>query len=580
MITPACKQGAKVLSSHVTGPASLSLLGICLRYWFHPNKPIPFICIENASLHLINLATLPVSTLQVVTTLQSSQQTRTDALRCAAMMATPLPPPTPLQQTPPVPSISQALENIVRAAATRADEGQQIFGPIAALWDEYLQTEAVRKLPTRLRRPLTALCNEISAVANKHFDAYIKGAHPPRTAAPKLGPNTSTNAHASTSASSPSPPSGSTPLQDTHPTSYAQAVATGTPAQARTTPAQKTSKKKDTTPRPDTRLFVRIDPGHSARAAGPFAVLTALKNRLGEDSALLKEVQEVKSGFALCTDSLEALAALEKHTESIARLFSDCTVERQPIWTTYRLTNVPRTVNTLDGLGSIVSNQVTEEILSRTTYDLIRQRPTRITETNESVQDNLFNTSWLMSFNTETHQPLPRTLRILGASVNVSWVKPRHKTIQCTKCYQWHNARSCSRAQCCRICGSNKHSEDNHSTHCATASPHTCPARCLHCGGPHPADNVRCPLRLTSKGPKTRAEQQAIMESSKAARKRACAAAGCSRAPDTDTQMDARPVTPQTPARELPQAAPPTTPATRFFTAETTNRFTPLSLNV
>ena len=409
-------------------------------------------------------------------------------------MAPLLPSPTPSQQASPAPSLSQALENIVRAAATRADEGQQIYGPIAALWDGYLQTEAVRKLPARLRKPLTALCSEVSVVANKHFDAYIKGAHPPRIAAPAPGLSTDTSAPASTSASSSGTPSGPTTTQDAPTLSYAQAVATGMPThgpkQARKTSAQKTSKRKDAVPRPDTRLFVRIDPGHSARAAGPFSVLIALKNRLGEDSALLKEVQEVKSGFALCTDSLEALAALEKHTESIGRVFADCTVERQPLWTTYRLTNVPRTVNTLDGLGTIVSNQVTEEILSRSTYELIRQLPTRAAETNESVQNNYFNTSWILSFNTKTHQPLPRTLRILGPSVNVSLVKLRHKTIQCTKCYQWHNARSCSRTQSCRICGSNKHSENNHSTRCATVSPHTCPARCLHCEGPHPADDL------------------------------------------------------------------------------------------
>jgi hypothetical protein len=69
--------------------------------------------------------------------------------------------------------------------------------------------------------------------------------------------------------------------------------------------------------RPDTRLFLRVDPDHPARKAGPFAILTALKSLLGPDSKALREVQEVKSGFALCTGSLAALATLEKYTESI-----------------------------------------------------------------------------------------------------------------------------------------------------------------------------------------------------------------------------------------------------------------------
>ncbi|KAI9784976.1 MAG: hypothetical protein M1839_001172, partial [Geoglossum umbratile] len=90
----------------------------------------------------------------------------------------PSPPP---DHTGPPHSFSIALENTVRAAATRATEGQQIYGPIATFWDQYLQSEDVQKLPARLRKPLTALCKKISVVANKHFDAYIKGTYPPRT---------------------------------------------------------------------------------------------------------------------------------------------------------------------------------------------------------------------------------------------------------------------------------------------------------------------------------------------------------------------------------------------------------------
>ena len=54
-----------------------------------------------------------------------------------------------------------------------------MYGPIAALWDKYLESDEVRSLPTRLRSPLTALYADISNTANKHFDAFIKGSHPP-----------------------------------------------------------------------------------------------------------------------------------------------------------------------------------------------------------------------------------------------------------------------------------------------------------------------------------------------------------------------------------------------------------------
>ena len=90
-----------------------------------------------------------------------------------------MPPPPPFTPAAkPAQTLSQNFLDIPRAASVRAEEGQQIFCPISAIWDNYLQTDAVRKLPARLCKPLTALCAEISSVANKHFDAYIKGIYP------------------------------------------------------------------------------------------------------------------------------------------------------------------------------------------------------------------------------------------------------------------------------------------------------------------------------------------------------------------------------------------------------------------
>jgi len=88
----------------------------------------------------------------------------------------PLPPSTPavkLAQT-----LFQNFLDIAKAASIRAKEGQQIFCPILAIWDNYLQTDTVRKLLARHCKPLAALCAEISSVANKHFNAYIKGTYP------------------------------------------------------------------------------------------------------------------------------------------------------------------------------------------------------------------------------------------------------------------------------------------------------------------------------------------------------------------------------------------------------------------
>jgi hypothetical protein len=81
--------------------------------------------------------------------------------------------------------------------------------------------------------------------------------------------------------------------------------------------------------RPDTRLFLRLGPNHPAREAGSFILLTALKSALGAHAHLLREALEVPLGFALYTNSLEALIALEKHFKLIAMSIKNYQVKRQ-----------------------------------------------------------------------------------------------------------------------------------------------------------------------------------------------------------------------------------------------------------
>jgi hypothetical protein len=204
-----------------------------------------------------------------------------------------------------------------------------------------MQLDEVRKLPAHLHKPLTKLCTEITAIINKHFESYIKGiynnpsATPPQVALPPT--------LASTLASRPSPQA------RTPPATYTSITASTTPA-----PLAKLAQQKPTVktaiPRPDTRLFVRIGLSHPARAAGSFALFTALKQALGTDAPLLKEVLAIPSGYALYTSSLKDLATLIQHIALISNKISNCRVERPQPWVSYRLTNVSRSVRLLDPL--------------------------------------------------------------------------------------------------------------------------------------------------------------------------------------------------------------------------------------
>ena len=88
--------------------------------------------------------------------------------------------------SPPPPLLSQVLTDVVKTTTEWAAEGQTLFAPIAAIWDDYLQLDMVRQLLVRLCKPLEALCKEISQTATIHFDSYIKGIRPTKTTSQPL----------------------------------------------------------------------------------------------------------------------------------------------------------------------------------------------------------------------------------------------------------------------------------------------------------------------------------------------------------------------------------------------------------
>jgi hypothetical protein len=52
-----------------------------------------------------------------------------------------------LRPLPAKPPLTFALANVVERATKRAMDGQRIFSLIIALWDEYIESKAVRALP-------------------------------------------------------------------------------------------------------------------------------------------------------------------------------------------------------------------------------------------------------------------------------------------------------------------------------------------------------------------------------------------------------------------------------------------------
>jgi hypothetical protein len=194
---------------------------------------------------------------------------------------------------------------------------------------------------------------------------------------------------------------------------------------------------------------------------------------------------------------------------------------------------------------------------------------------------------------------LPTRLTLFGMITNAQPLSRRVKTIQCSRCWKWHNSRSCARNPCCRLCGSTQHTEEGHTNHCAAPSPHICPPRCLHCHGPHPADYEQCLLRPGKAGPRcTKAQQAEIRKTcslnlAKARSESKCctqapvdvaAATAAAGAPPpeifqdldmpTANQSTLSPFRPTTPPPQGPADSPPiTSKAVRFATPQVQNRF-------
>ena len=484
--------------------------------------------------------------------------------------------------------LQTALQEATTAATTRAAEGQKIFSPIAAFLDKH-RNQSVGLNPVQ-QRALAALSVDLATVAQHHFNAYISGITP-TTPSPSPPP---APAHAPNPSPLAPPPPPSRPSSGLAQSSYAT-VTKSNPAKSISATQQTTTPKKKLTSDakqfpPDHRLFVRLSADHPARKMDSYAIFSSLRTQLDTSSNALKEVQTIKTGFALCPASVEALTTLEAQKEVISAYFGACQIERSSHWISYRVTNLPRKI------GQIINGQYTmipvnPAILATEITEQSGYRPISVSETTASAANaNSLSSSWFVNFSEDTKASLPTRLRIFGTIANAHFLTRKITITQCNRCWKWHNARSCARAPRCRLCGSSEHTEEGHNSSCSTPNPHCCPPRCFHCHGPHPADSANCPLRPKVGTSRTKAQRAEIRKSCAINLARARTEQGCSSEPSTTTQEQsmvidtplaqiqvASPFRPTTPPPLAPSQEPPATAgAVRFATPKPQNRFNSL----
>ncbi|APA06668.1 hypothetical protein sscle_02g014380 [Sclerotinia sclerotiorum 1980 UF-70] len=239
--------------------------------------------------------------------------------------------------TPSPPNLSKTLSDKASNLLNKVNDAQSIFNPVTQLLDTYLGSEEVRALPPSSQKLLTSLCLEFKATIEQHFDTFVTGPKP----------------------------------------SYIQKASTPIIALTNKIPS-------------NNRLFIQINQIHPARSAGSFVILTALKKVLGPNASLLREVQKVKTGFALCTSSTTNLLALEKQKAIISSAIGDCKIEAQEKWTIYRLNYVPKEITIFNDQFKIDSILITKDTISNTIKEYSDQVLTHIIQSQTNPSSNKY----------------------------------------------------------------------------------------------------------------------------------------------------------------------------------------------
>ncbi|CZR45033.1 uncharacterized protein FPRO_14799 [Fusarium proliferatum ET1] len=220
-------------------------------------------------------------------------------------------------------------------------------------------------------------------------------------------------------------------------------------------------------PRQDLRVFVRLEAGAPARDHSGYAIRTLIREKLGTVSDKVRQVFQVRSGWAVLTADHETRDFLvEKQAEWAAELGATA-VETNKEWHTYVVSDFPRRLTDFRGNEVDSDSVVSDEIEIQTGLKPVDIRPGR------QFSDNPLTKTLLVSF----LKPTKKRFWSLFGSRAARLVDKSDVPKQCETCWGYHFTRKCHRQPVCQRCGKTGHSGDD----CAAWE------QCVNCLGPHDA---------------------------------------------------------------------------------------------
>lgn len=165
-----------------------------------------------------------------------------------------------------------------------------------------------------------------------------------------------------------------------------------------------------------------------------------LKNTFGDN--LIRGVQPVKTGFAICPSSQQAAVSLRNRSTDIEKIFHGSKVEEALNLNSYRLSAVPRSHTLFDG-QKLVKVDTTVQAVVEALVIATGHTPTAVVQPRRSTEDiHSTSTTWILRYGRSVNS-LPQSPIFFGTRTSIKALKDKSKTIQCGRCLLWHNERAC-----------------------------------------------------------------------------------------------------------------------------------------